>query len=203
MNRNLDTPVQCVILTAKAGACPYNPNVLPAEALAPSRLTDRYGPSSPATRVRKSGLPCDLGQTLSTLSPKDPSEEQLHGVEDLLEVPHAPKQTTSEVGDMATKGAIKKRKPPKKSHETLLRNKMDQPKPGTPKDRPAKPDDDWKCGVCLKLFSEDVKKKNGAQWLQCSFCKFPYHEKCQKNPTKELIYMCDACEPFYGSGDSD
>ncbi|KAG8263283.1 hypothetical protein J6590_036733 [Homalodisca vitripennis] len=76
---------------------------------------------------------------------------------------------------------------------------MDQPKPGTPKDRPAKPDDDWKCGVCLKLFSEDVKKKNGAQWLQCSFCKFPYHEKCQKNPTKELIYMCDACEPFYGT----
>ncbi|KAG8308042.1 hypothetical protein J6590_007026 [Homalodisca vitripennis] len=201
------TPLNIIHSFKKAGACPYNPNVLPAEALAPSRLTDRYGPSSPATRVRKSGLPCDLEQTLSTLSPKDPSEEQLHGVE----VPHAPKQTTSEVGDMATKGAIKRKKTPQKeprdSSAKCLnppeRDKMDQPKPGTPKDRPAKPDDDWKCGLCSKLFSEDVKKKNGAQWLQCSFCKFPYHEKCQKNPTKELIYMCDACEPFYGSEDTD
>ncbi|KAG8243189.1 hypothetical protein J6590_050300 [Homalodisca vitripennis] len=178
----------------------------PKEALPPSRLTDRNGPSSPATPVRKSDLPCDLGQTLSTLSPKDPSEEQLQGVEDLLEVPHAPKQTTSEVGDMATKGAIKRKKPRDSSAKCLSpaeKDQMDQPKPGTPKDRPDKPDDDWKCGVCLKLFSKDVKKKSGDQWLQCSFCKFPYHEKCQKNPTKELIYMCDACEPFYGSEDSD
>ncbi|KAG8245200.1 hypothetical protein J6590_009278 [Homalodisca vitripennis] len=111
------TPLNIIHSIKKAGACPYNPNVLPAEALAPSRLTHRYGRSSPATRVRKSGLPCDLGQTLSTLSPKDPSEEQLHGVEDLLEVPHAPKQTTSEVGDVATKGAINRKNPPPKKRE--------------------------------------------------------------------------------------
>ncbi|XP_046681317.1 MFS-type transporter clz9-like [Homalodisca vitripennis] len=49
------TPLNIIHSFKKAGASPYNPNVLPAEALAPSRLTDRYGPSSPATRVRKSG----------------------------------------------------------------------------------------------------------------------------------------------------
>lgn len=54
-------------------------------------------------------------------------------------------------------------------------------------------DDDWTCGICMKKYSGDAKKETGAAWIQCSFCRVPYHENCQKQPTDEDVYMCDAC----------
>lgn len=64
--------------------------------------------------------------------------------------------------------------------------------------------DDWTCGICMKKYSNDAKKKTGAAWIQCSFCRVPYHENCQKQPTDEDVYMCDACcEAERQSSESD
>lgn len=50
-------------------------------------------------------------------------------------------------------------------------------------------DDDWKIGMCSKPFSEDVKNKNGAKWLQCSFWMFSFHKKCQ-NTIVIILFTC-------------
>lgn len=55
--------------------------------------------------------------------------------------------------------------------------------------------DDWKCSVCDKLYSQDEKMKNGAEWIQCSFCKLTFHLACQSDdPDEETgVFMCDEC----------
>lgn len=46
--------------------------------------------------------------------------------------------------------------------------------------------DDCKCGVCQRFYSGDEKAKNGAEWVQCSFC----HQS--DDPDGETgIFMCD------------
>lgn len=57
----------------------------------------------------------------------------------------------------------------------------------------ANEDDDWTCGICMKTYSNDAKKKTGASWIQCSFCRVPYHGNCQKQSTDEDAYMRDTC----------
>lgn len=215
------TPLNIINSFKKAGACPYNRNIVPSEALAPSKLTDSDRVSSLATPSRTQSLSSGLGQLTPTVSTSNTSEDQLQGIDDLLQVPYAPKRSTDNHANTSTK-ATKKRKPQtNKQHKTVDssatclnppgKNKVPldtftiQPGPSRPttSTRATLSDEDWKCGVCSKCFSEDVKMKNGAKWLQCSFCQYPYHEKCQSNPTKELIFMCDACEPLYGNEDSD
>ncbi|KAK9752183.1 DDE superfamily endonuclease [Popillia japonica] len=51
---------------------------------------------------------------------------------------------------------------------------------------------DWFCGSCGSSYNEDVLKKNGAKWIQCSLCLVWYHCQCQ-NITDEVTFMCDAC----------
>ncbi|CAG9838895.1 unnamed protein product [Diabrotica balteata] len=57
--------------------------------------------------------------------------------------------------------------------------------------------DDWECGLCGVLYSTDVKKRNGAQWIQCSSCLTPYHEICisieDTDADEKLYYRCDRC----------
>ncbi|CAG9815306.1 unnamed protein product [Phaedon cochleariae] len=54
-------------------------------------------------------------------------------------------------------------------------------------------DDDWECGVCGDNYSEDYRRKNGAKWVQCSYCLTPYHLKCQASDNEEDVSMCDNC----------
>lgn len=56
-------------------------------------------------------------------------------------------------------------------------------------------DDDWMCGVCSKSYFQDVQKRNGAKWIQCSFCLVPYHIKCLAvdDDDDEKIFRCDTC----------
>ena len=56
-------------------------------------------------------------------------------------------------------------------------------------------DDDWDCGVCGINFTRDVKKKTGAEWIQCSFCFRWYHFKCQNGAEEDCdVFMCGGCQ---------
>ena len=56
-------------------------------------------------------------------------------------------------------------------------------------------DDDWICRSCNGQYSVDVKLKNGAKWITCSFCSNPYHIYCQSQivDDDQTVYMCDIC----------
>lgn len=58
-------------------------------------------------------------------------------------------------------------------------------------------EDDWECGLCEALYSADVKKRNGAKWIQCSYCLTPYHEICvsieDSDPEIQLYFRCERC----------
>ncbi|KAJ8895415.1 hypothetical protein PR048_000747 [Dryococelus australis] len=59
--------------------------------------------------------------------------------------------------------------------------------------RPTVDDDDWTCDICNERFSKDKKVKNGKKWAQCSLFLTPYHERCQSEPVRSLVYMCEFC----------
>lgn len=57
--------------------------------------------------------------------------------------------------------------------------------------------DDWECGLCNGLYSQDVTAKNGAQWIQCSYCTVPYHNDClgcDLDTEEQLYFRCEYCE---------
>lgn len=54
---------------------------------------------------------------------------------------------------------------------------------------------EWTCGKCSRNFSEDVKRKSGVQWIQCSFSLVPRHIKCQDDFSYAGgVYMCNNFE---------
>ncbi|CAG9826184.1 unnamed protein product [Diabrotica balteata] len=54
-------------------------------------------------------------------------------------------------------------------------------------------DNDWHCGMCGNSYSLDVKRKNGAKWVQCSYCMIPYHVMCQSSDVEDDVFICDMC----------
>lgn len=223
------TPLNIVHCFKKAGACPFDPSAILNEALAPSKLTDSSLTTPSTTPIRK--LPFGSGQTTPSTVTKDLTADETEAIERLLEVPHAPKHTDEksvEVSKVMKKGKKKSEKKKKDSSAKCLnppeekdlpsdvtdlpnvpgiQNKTERgssdPQPGCSGENNKKNDDDWECGVCCSLYSMDCLKKTGAKWIQCSFCKVPYHEKCQKHPTKDTVYMCDNCENDSYSEDSE
>lgn len=164
----------------KSGVLPLNPNAIAPEALAPSKVTDRATTPTPVVV---------------------PSEEKINM---LLQTPKV-----SRVNDKSSSTKGKR----KRSAECLTPVEFTSSEPGCSKPSTLEEDiqtvagsskeSDWTCGVCKRTYSADVKKKTGAKWVQCSFCLVPYHEKCQKFPTKEDVYMCDACcdDEFQNDGE--
>jgi hypothetical protein len=57
---------------------------------------------------------------------------------------------------------------------------------------------DSSCGSCRRLCSDDTRKKNGAEWMQCTFCRVRYHTICQ-NVVDGIHFMCDGCEDSHDS----
>lgn len=56
-------------------------------------------------------------------------------------------------------------------------------------------ENEWTCGKCSGNFTQDVRRKNGAKWIQCSFCLVPYHTTCQEDFFDSGdVYMCNSCE---------
>jgi hypothetical protein len=37
----------------------------------------------------------------------------------------------------------------------------------------------------------DARKKNGAKWVQCSYCFILYHVLCQPTDAEEEVCVCD------------
>lgn len=77
------------------------------------------------------------------------------------------------------------------------------PEAGPSTSRSSIDNEDWVCGVCKGSYSADVKKRNGANWISCSFCATPYHENCQGAETDMDIFMCDRCANLNDSDSDD
>lgn len=186
----------------KSGISPLNKNAIAPEAIAPAKFTE----TDPQRNKVENNLP--------DISVKTSLEETR--VKDLLVLPSATSQ----------KKETTKRKPRDSTAKCLtipdLISNYSDPQPGCsgvvvsqvnkftttktktknlPKNVLKSNEDDWECGVCGGWYEDDVKKTNGAVWVQCSFCCVPYHIKCQSKPDDEDVYMCDGCGGV--SSDSD
>lgn len=64
-------------------------------------------------------------------------------------------------------------------------------------------DEDWFCSICNGWYSHDVKMKNGADWITCSFCTHPYHTHCQNQDVNDdqHVFMYDNCSFDNSSGE--
>lgn len=201
----------------KTGIIPFNRESIPAEAIAPSQLTER-NPVPVSTVLEEGQSNVSENVTLNHLSPN-----KKKAINNLLTLPSVPK-TPSTKRKRTFNPAAKCLTPPDKMkhHNTSdevgcskslnVSANQDQPSSsssGVHKGRPTKKktkkhvESDWTCSTCKGLYSEDVKIKNGAEWIQCSFCQETYHERCQNEIPIDVqdIYMCDICCVKEGSSE--
>lgn len=179
------------------GIIPLNRDAIPKEKLAPSLLTERPDPEEPENNepAPANGRPIV----------KTPDNE----IKKILQIP------TPEAREKKTRPSKRKRKTARLLTDMENQNVVNptvsdvkrkrngrkrkevpdfESSPGTSGTGIIKPDEeDWTCGVCSSTWSHDKKKKNGKDWVQCSFCLTPYHVSCQTGSTTESIYMCDLC----------
>lgn len=182
------TPANIINAFKKAGACPLNYDAIPSEAVAPSKITDK-----PIQSSEQNIIAGDSTNLLSTTT-----------VDDLLQTPKARSKPTQN-GSKRRVSTAKCLTPPGEN----LTHVLPGPSGIRFKDSEKKKvscstqDDDWICGSCRGKYSDDVKRKTGASWVQCSFCLTPYHEDCQEKPTKNYVYMCDKCGQASDSSDGE
>lgn len=173
---------------SKTGICPLNKDAISEEALRPSALTD----SAPNPSASADTAPSSSAST-NTASGNSTSNTEL-AVDNILVSPKAFKRE---------KERSRKRDSSAKCLTPIndANNQEDrQPQPstsGTQKTKKSKIEDDWECGLCEAFYSSDVKKRNGAKWIQCSYCLTPYHEICvsldNTDVEEQLYYRCDRC----------
>lgn len=220
------SPSNIINAFRKSGACPFNASAVSQEALAPSRLTENRLTDMPTSVLpTKAVTPSSTLSRRPSGEPRSPEEEAT--INQLLRVPHFPKsqpRPAEECPPTKTRKTTTQQPKGKKDKsarclnppqpESSIQNPQPscsgtQTQPTQQKTNPSKKGqkkyhmaaaDDWECGVCFQFFSVDVAKKTGAKWIQCSFCRVPYHEQCQKSPNDDTVYMCDMCE---GNSDSD
>ncbi|XP_039296637.1 tigger transposable element-derived protein 1-like [Nilaparvata lugens] len=197
----------------KSGSCPFNSNAVAPEALGPSKLTEKLPPAPESRAQSLFEIDKRISKQLETPSVQKPNQnpslrggkqkrcaaECLTPIEDVAGPSHI---SSSPVNDPAVGLPGPSKTTGKKKKGAKCSSPVEDSAVAGPSNIDV-PDDDWVCGMCCKKFSEDVKKKTGLKWIQCSFCFIPYHEKCQKQPTKEDIYMCDACGDHQSEDDED
>lgn len=57
-------------------------------------------------------------------------------------------------------------------------------------------DNDWECGMCSQIYSDNVQARNGAKWIQCYFCIVPHLNTCLEidlEEEEELYFRCQFC----------
>lgn len=153
----------------KSGICPLNKDAIPPEAIAPSQLTNRDIQSTESQPHSIAAI-----QTVLTIPSVEPTTPN----------PNKPKRDSS--AKCLTPVPV-----------------IDQPITSTSKEpicefskkkgKKASKNDDWECRVCKKTFNNDVQKKNGKKWVQCSYSLISYHESCQTYEDIDEVFMCDIC----------
>lgn len=186
----------------RTGILPFNRTVIPADATAPSQLTaDTESPTSPDQCDQEDEPVSKLVDSVQNNTPLP---------EDQLPVP----KTSQEKKRPSRRCPKAKVISPNIASSSDMTNDMrqrrriynnDKPGPSKPelqlgenikgKIKGRKLYDDWKCSVCKKFYSNDEKMKNGAEWIQCSFCQQTFHLTCQSDdPDEETgVFMCDEC----------
>lgn len=196
------TPMNIINAFKKAGVYPCNRAVIPAEALRPSMLTEQPAPDQ---QLQKDSTP-------EPPTPGTSAAKAFHIADKILELPTVPKKeksTHKKKGDSRARlltpfsSDLEAEEPTASSStsscalSTSKAERMTAKSKSLPKLQKTENDseEDWICGKCKIKFSEDVKKKTGASWVQCSFCLVPYHTTCQEDfLDEEDIYMCNICE---------
>lgn len=194
----------------KCGACPFDKNAIPKEAVAPSLLINKAAPQKPVVADQPEPVAAtDQHQILSIPATPNPGDvpakrnqkkrdSKAKCLNDFDDVASLNEPSTSGTNNSTVKV---------KSQTHSRRLKAQEPSTSKAKTFDKKVpqqednDDDWRCGVCEGSYLEDCKKKNGAQWIQCSYCLVPYHLKCQA-ADEETVFMCDRCTGST-SGDSE
>lgn len=153
----------------KTGIFPFNPSSVADEAISTSKLTEKCSVST-------------------TDVPNTPTKE-------VLKVPVL--ESTSKQGNGRKRdGKAKCLTPPESRSAKRSRGIEDIPStPSTSRTKSSRNnEEDWECGSCGKSYNNDVRKKNGAKWIQCSFCLVWYHTNCQPSFHKDdNVFMCDGC----------
>lgn len=183
------SPVNIEHAFRKSGICPLNKDAISPEAIAPSKLTETVLHDQ---SVNRSG----------DIVPSDPSLEA-STVDNLFLLPSASSATKVNPRAKTRDSSAKWLTDPALSAEpqpgasgvvsSKAANAKKSALKGKTKTKGKKKDDDWHCGVCGMSYREDEKAKNGALWIQCSFCCVPYHTNCQTRPDDDDIFMCDGC----------
>lgn len=157
----------------KTGIFPFNKFAISPDALKPSALTERT----------------------------EPVQEPREPIEKILELPSAERPNSNKLKKRKVDSSAKCLNVIDSGPSCSYSTPQKLVKPTTLQSKKSvTADDDWSCRICNTTYSSDVKKKNGKQWIQCSFCCYTYHETCQsQKPDQDTtVYMCDSC---YGEDD--
>lgn len=193
----------------KCGSCPFDRNAIPKEAVAPSLLTNKAAPQGPVLAVETESVESEpvasIGQNQILSLPAAPNpavvpakanqrkrDSKAKCLNDFNDVSSLNKPSTSSASNFKVKVKsqthstmkVKPQKPSTSKAKTISKKTVPQQEDND--------EDDWRCGACKKSYLEDCKKKNGARWIQCSYCLVPYHLKCQASD-EENVFMCDRC----------
>lgn len=179
----------------KAGACPFDKNAISKEALAPSLLTEKAVPQEERDVVVD--------------EPEPAATDNLNKLLALPSAPNAPAKPNQRKRDSTAKCLndfkdVSSMSGPSTSGDNTQRSSTSKSKANTKRvpHQEEEGEEDWKCGVCSESYLEDCKKKNGAKWIQCSYCLVPYHLKCQSSE-EENVFMCDRCAADSSSEDTE
>lgn len=161
---------------AKAGIYPINYNAIPDHAVAPSLVT------------------CDaIENDITACTSQDRADKENHELQ--------PESEKSQDANNQQSGCSKdfqevlkipkiKEKANKKSQVKKAKKKGMVYGPKQPLSANT---DQNICGTCRGHFEQDVKLKNGAEWIECQFCKSWYHVLCQK-VLNTTFFLCSNCE---------
>lgn len=180
----------------KAGIYPFNKNAVAVEAVAPSLYTANNGNTQdlpiPEPELRNL-LPIPQPTTpVVTGTTRKKGDSRAKCLNLGLEPSSSQPPAASDVSSLSKKKKPKNQTAPDSPHPSTSSGVSSTTKKKLSKKR--KLDDDWECGVCGGSYSADHKQKNGAQWVQCSYCLVPYHVNCQPSDSdEEVVFMCDMC----------
>lgn len=185
----------------KSGACPFDNNAIPREAVTLSILTNKAAPQEPDMADEPEiAAAIDQNEILSLPTAHHPSDVPARvnrRKRDSKAKCLNDYDNVSSLNEPSTSG-IKNSKVKTQNQTTSKAKTISEKKVSQQKDND---EEDWRCGVCNGSYLEDCKKKNGARWIQCSYCLVPYHLKCQSS-NEDKVFMCDRCTGS-SSDDSD
>lgn len=170
------TPTNAISGFRGCGIHPFNPNVFPDSAFAPSSVSERENSQGP--------LPAQSTEILYT--PKTKSTPKKSPIETILSTPKIIRKSVARKSlnvkaTLLTRNLFNLEAPLTSNANVAQKNK---------KSMPSKNDKDLYCGDCNGYYYD---KRSSRNWIQCFECKTWFHETCDNNSVKNTG-LCSLCE---------